>query len=259
MPSLSTPGGVGVPPSENRITARRDAPAAQVERLDDHLRVADARRRRARPRSGARGTRARRPRRVSLPLELDAELVERGLEHGLRAPRGRPPARASGPALTAAPSTSRSSSASIGLATTHSPASSWRPENTDTNTIGVLRQLAGRRGSARSTSKPSMPGHQDVERDRVEAARCAAARAPPRRSSAIVAVDVERRELAGDQLGDLGLVVDDEHAAAADRLERRGRRRAPGTAAGSRTRKVVPRPGSLSTLDLRRRAGRRAT
>ncbi len=63
------------------------------------------------------------------------------------------------------------------------------------------------------------PGHQDVERDRVVVARAKLcegllAACDDRR------LDVERRQLAGDQLGDLALVVDDQHTAAADRLER---------------------------------------
>ena len=65
------------------------------------------------------------------------------------------------------------------------------------------------------------PRHQDVERHRVEVVE---AQKLDRLDAAMGDRDahIERRQLPGDQLGDLGLVVDDEHVAAADRIERRG-------------------------------------
>ena len=239
------PAGVGVSPSDTRITARRTRRPRRSSAWNDHLWVADADvdERDLEP---ALATDARRGGAGHLPLELDPQLVERvARASGWSSSRPTTSTRER-PALTAAPSTHRSSSASIGLATTHSPASSWRPENTDTNTIGVEPGPVG----------PDLPehleavhaGHQHVERDSVEMAL-----AQPLSASwplgAISRPHVERRELARDQLRDLVLVVDDQHAAAADRLER-GRRIEPGTAAGSRTRNTVPRPGSALDGDL---------
>ena len=65
-----------------------------------------------------------------------------------------------------------------------------------------------------------MLGHQDVQRDRVEALAAQLRAAPRSPLVAIVGLDLERRQLVGDQLGDLALVVDDQHPAALDDVER---------------------------------------
>ncbi len=100
---------------------------------------------------------SRRLQRRAGPLVLDREVVQ-CLTAGWSAhPRGRRPGPRTRPAMTAEPSASASSSASIGLLMTHSPESASRPEKTETTTTG----RSARRGSARSsrrTSKPLTPG-----------------------------------------------------------------------------------------------------
>ena len=83
MPSLPTPGGVGVVAVGDQDHRPPDPAAAQVERLDHHLRVADADvdERDLEP---ALAADARRGRAGQLPLELDPEVVERGLERRLQ-------------------------------------------------------------------------------------------------------------------------------------------------------------------------------
>ena len=156
MPEPLTPGGAGrlavgeqdhrAPRTRRprRSSACRTACGFRTPDIDErHLEaplLADARR--GRPRWSPTGARCRARR---APARAAAA-----------APPGRPPARGSAPHATAAPSTLRSSSASIGLVTTHSPASSCRPENTDTNTIGVVRSFGSSADLAQDLeSRPS--------------------------------------------------------------------------------------------------------
>ena len=150
-----TRGGRGGSVGEQDHGASQPA-AAQVERLQHGLRVADPdvdqRDLEAPLAAHAGGGRAGR-----LPLVLDAELVERGLEHGLQLLRARRRAPASVRRARRRPARRAARRRRSAWRPPTRPASSLRPENTDTNTIGVARSS----GSARiwrSTSKPSIPG-----------------------------------------------------------------------------------------------------
>ena len=186
------------------------AAPAQVQPGDRGLDVRQARRRSARPRSAASRTGARPP---------AATRPTRARSPGRRAPGAGSCARRCGPtastrtrpAMTAEPSASASSSASIGLETTHSPLSASRPENTDTTTTGRSASRSSAR-SSRRTSKPLTPG---ISTSSVIASKCSS-RSCASAACAVVddlAVDPERLQPLGDQPRGLGLVVEDQDAA----------------------------------------------
>ena len=151
------------------------------------------------------------------------------------------------PASTADPRASASCSGSIGLATFHSPKSAWWSETIETTTTGSAPQVRVRAQLAEHV-EPARALHEDVEGQRVEARRCAGARAPAcaaRRDLRLDPVGLEAARRSSSR--HLLLVVHHQHAPSRGWPAAAHPRAWPAAPPGARTVKVRALPHSLLT------------
>ena len=244
MPSLSTPGGVGVSPSEKRITARR---TRRPRRSSAWMTICGLRMPTSTSATSKR--RSRQTRAAAAPL----------ISHWYSMPRSSSAGSSSGLELLAADDQhARAARADRGAEHVaqlvgvdrlgHDPLAGQlltAREHRHEHDRGA-RAARGRERICCRTSKPSIPG---IRMSSVTASywsvRSSSSASSP--LSAIVVWTSSGASWLGDQLGDLGLVVDHQHVAAADRLERRGRVEAGHGGGEPDPEDACPRPGSDST------------